>query len=203
MKIKNIVLSALAFGGLLLGSFTDVAEANNTKRENEVEVVQCEQVECELKSNEATLFYMYSNNEGHYFLDPNSEYENLIYVGLNDWKVDSNIKINTAKLHHGQKFIGTFDEEYEWELTGIKKAETEYYNEALQDGLELNQTTLFYMYSNENGHYLLDPNAEYENVIFVDDEYFMFTKDELHHDNKFVGTFADSTMWELVGLTKL
>lgn len=61
-----------------------------------------------------------------------------------------------------------------------------------------NQTTLFYMYSNEEGHYFLDPEAEYENVIFVPlDDYYLSSP---HHGDKFIGTFSDTDLWELEGL---
>lgn len=69
-----------------------------------------------LKDNQTELFYMYSNKEGHFFLDPKAEFENVIFVGLNDYKIDENFKIDIATLHHGKKFIGTFADNTLWEL---------------------------------------------------------------------------------------
>ena len=63
------------------------------------------------------IFYMYSNENGSYFLDPTADVENVIfvpYVALNEWD------INLDTLHHGQKFSGLFDSEYEWELLGLE-----------------------------------------------------------------------------------
>lgn len=84
--------------------------------------------------------------------------------------------------------------------TECKYEDKNYCNNLLTDGLESNQTTLFYMYGNEQGHYFLDPLAKYENVIFVSNDDFMFTKDKLHHGKRFIGTFEDNTMWELIDL---
>lgn len=134
MKIKNIVLSAMALGGLLIGGFTDleIADARTTKVVNEVEELE------------------YTVKEDCDYINPN-------YCG----------------------------------------------NNSLTNGLESNQTTLFYMYSNEEGHYLLDPLAEYENVIFVGHDDFLITKEQAHHGNRFIGTFEDDTLWELVGLEEV
>lgn len=72
-------------------------------------------------------------------------------------------------------------------------------------GLEHNQIELYYMYTNEDGTFLLDGNADTENVIYVshDDMVEWIGSDyvnELHHGNKLIGTFDDDG-WELVGLT--
>ena len=117
MKIKNLVLSVFAFGGLLLGGIAsnDSVEASQTKRENGIEVVKCEQLESKLQSNQTELFYMYSNESGYYFLDPKAEYENVIYVGHDDFL------ITKEQAHHGNKFIGTFEDDSLWELIGLEK----------------------------------------------------------------------------------
>lgn len=64
-----------------------------------------------LNENEAYLYYMYSNEQGHYFLDPSTEYENVIFIGKNDFKL--------SKLHHGKKFIGVFEDQTKWDLENI------------------------------------------------------------------------------------
>ena len=129
MKFKNILLSTVAFGGLMLGGFTSLTvDASQTKRVNGQEVVSCEQVEHQnnkLQSNQTELFYMYSNNEGHFLLDSLADYENVIYVELNDWKIDSNFKIDVENLHHGKKFIGTFTDDSLWELEGLTEVFSE------------------------------------------------------------------------------
>lgn len=73
-------------------------------------------------------------------------------------------------------------------------------NNSLTNGLESNQTTLFYMYSNENGHYFLDPLAEYENVIYIDLDELFIDIDSMHHGKRYIGTFTDNTLWELVDI---
>lgn len=73
-------------------------------------------------------------------------------------------------------------------------------NNALTNGLESNQITLFYMYSNKEGHFFLDPLAESENVIFVGHNDFPKATKKLHHGMRFVGTFTDTSLWELEGL---
>jgi len=68
----------------------------------------------ELQDNQSYLFYMYSNENGHYFLDPEAEYENVIWIGKNDFD-------NMPKdLHHGDKIIGVFVDDEKWELESIK-----------------------------------------------------------------------------------
>ncbi|WP_341323446.1 hypothetical protein NSQ62_08205 [Solibacillus sp. FSL H8-0523] len=82
-------------------------------------------------------------------------------------------------------------------------------NNSLTNGLQPNQTTLFYMYSNDTGHYFLDPLAEYENVIYVGRSDHLAIPDltvsveNLHHGKRYIGTFADNELWELVGLTEV
>jgi len=78
-----------------------------------------------LESNETTLFYMYSNDEGMYFLDPLAEYENVIFVGHNDYKILPELKIDTNTLHHGKKFVGVFADDELWELVGLNEVEYE------------------------------------------------------------------------------
>lgn len=118
MKIKNILLSAIA--ALSLFALTTISADAVTKEFNTA-TNKCLQVASNgLKTNQAELYYMHSNESGHYFLDPLAEYENVIYVGLNDHLTDSNFKIDTPSLHHGQKFIGTFADDTLWELIGLE-----------------------------------------------------------------------------------
>ena len=76
-------------------------------------------------------------------------------------------------------------------------------NNSLTKGLKSNQTTLFYMYSNEYGHYFLDPLANNENVIYVGLDDLFIDIDSMHHGKRFIGTFADSTLWELVDIEEM
>ena len=78
-----------------------------------------------------------------------------------------------------------------------------YGNNSLTNGLKPNQTTLFYMYSNENGHYFLDPLADNENVIYVGLDDLFIDIDSMHHGKRFIGTFADSTLWELIDIVEV
>jgi len=111
MKIKNVLLSVVTAMSLFTGVTTntlakDVKESSN----------KCTQLHSNnLNSNQAELFYMYSNDEGHFFLDPEVTTENVIFIGLNDFKID------TPTLHHGKKFIGTFADDSSWELISIKE----------------------------------------------------------------------------------
>lgn len=68
-----------------------------------------------------------------------------------------------------------------------------------KDGLDSNQDLLFFMYANEKGCYFLQPSAKYENVILVEDH---SSCKNIHHGTKFVGTFTDDELWELVYVEK-
>ncbi|MCL1696292.1 hypothetical protein [Lysinibacillus sp. BPa_S21] len=119
MKIKNILLSIAAAFTLFTGvSNTEVLAKEIKNTSSKCTLVQTSK----LKDNQTELFYMYSNEYGHYFLDPKAETENVVYVGLNDYKIDENFKIDTTTLHHGKKFIGTFADDSLWELMKIKEA---------------------------------------------------------------------------------
>lgn len=119
MKIKNILLSIVTAFTLFTGttSTTDVLAKEIKSTPNKYNVVQTSK----LKDNQSELFYMYSTKEGHFFLNPKAETENVIYIGLNDYKVDENFKIDVTALHHGQKFIGTFADSSLWELIKIEE----------------------------------------------------------------------------------
>ncbi|WGT37954.1 hypothetical protein QH639_19320 [Lysinibacillus sp. 1 U-2021] len=118
MKIKNILLSITAAFTLFTGTTTntDVLAKEIKETSNKCTAIQTNK----LKDNQTELLYMYSNDEGHYFLDPKAEYENVIYVGTNDYKIDKAFYINTTTLHHGKKFIGTFVDDTLLELTGLE-----------------------------------------------------------------------------------
>lgn len=110
MKIKNIMLSMVTAFTLFTGATTNTLAKDVNETSN-----KCTQVQSIItKFNQTELFYMYSNNEGHFFLDPKAETENIIFIGLNDFKIDA------STLHHGKKFIGTFDDDSLWELTGLE-----------------------------------------------------------------------------------
>lgn len=113
MKIRNMLLAAIT----ALSIFTLlITTADAVKLDSNTTPIKCSQTASNnLKSNQTELFYMYSNNEGHFFLDPEATSENVIFIGLNDFKV------NTASLHHGKKFIGTFADDYLWELIKLEE----------------------------------------------------------------------------------
>lgn len=58
---------------------------------------------------------MYSDDTGHYLIDPMAEFDNVVFVGENEFPI-----IN-GSLHHGKKFIGTFDYDALWELTNLQE----------------------------------------------------------------------------------
>jgi thioredoxin-related protein len=109
-KMKKL-LTVLLTIGLSLSALTMNVNAT----------VELEEKQYILKSNEAYLFYMYSNEKGHFFLDPTADCENVVWIVKDDWKIDSNFKIDTKSLHHGKKFIGTFVDDEKWELESIKE----------------------------------------------------------------------------------
>jgi len=116
MKIKNMLLSIVTTFTLFTGAttHTDVLAKEINYSSN-----KCTQSN-NLKDNQTELFYMYSTKEGHFFLDSKAETENVVYVGVNDYKIDENFKIDTTSLHHGKKFIGTFADDSLWELTRLE-----------------------------------------------------------------------------------
>ena len=120
MKIKNILLSTTTAIALFTGITTNT---NVIAKEINDATDKCtlEQTS-KLNDHQTELFYMYSNNEGYFFLDPKAETESVIFVGINDYKVDKNFKVNTTTIHHGKKFIGTFADDSLWELVKIEEA---------------------------------------------------------------------------------
>lgn len=111
MKIKNIMLSMVTAFTLFTGATTNTLAKDVNETSN-----KCAQIHSSsLNSNQTELFYMYSNNEGHFFLDPKATTENVIFIGLNDFKVD------TASLHHDKRFVGTFSDDYLWELLNLEE----------------------------------------------------------------------------------
>lgn len=134
MKLKNAFVSALS--ALTIFAFAGTTQAVTATNSNEAKYEvkgKCEYVNPNycgnnsltngLDSNQTTLFYMYSNKEGHYFLDPLADTENVIYVGRNDYLIDDNFTIDTKTLHHGKRFVGTFDDNSLWELIEIQEVE--------------------------------------------------------------------------------
>lgn len=70
------------------------------------------------ETKELEIFFMYENEIGGFFLEPSADFENVIYIDkqtMNDWNMGD-------EIHHGESFIGIFDNEG-WELFGIKKVE--------------------------------------------------------------------------------
>lgn len=68
--------------------------------------------------------------------------------------------------------------------------------------VENNEIQLFKMYDTEKGTYLLDPKAEYENVILVDKELAVeWEVYGIHHGTEVTGVF-DEEGWELLDIKK-
>lgn len=92
-------------------------EELNTSAYEMVKAFEVSHVESvEVDTIELDVFYMYSNEEGSYFLEPNAEYENVIFIDndtLKEWNV------NTDELEHGMRYTGTFDKDG-WELFGLE-----------------------------------------------------------------------------------
>lgn len=106
MVIKSILISAL-IGIQSVGMVQDI-ESTKTK---DAQVKQQA-----TGQNEIEIFYMYSKGNDNFFLDPLAEFENVIAVSdtdLIEWNIDK------SNLHHGNKFIGLFDQSG-WDLLGIK-----------------------------------------------------------------------------------
>lgn len=109
---------------VVVGSLGNGVVDNESVASVEPVVASASVVEAVIIENDTVrldIFYMYSNESGTYWLDPaTTEGENVIfvpYVALNEWDINLNI------LHHGQKFSGLFDSEYEWELLGLDYVE--------------------------------------------------------------------------------
>jgi len=70
----------------------------------------------DIEEKKIDIFYMYSVEDGSYWLDPESDTENVIWIdndSLKEWGIDS------KKLHHGNKFEGVFTPDG-WELIRIE-----------------------------------------------------------------------------------
>jgi hypothetical protein len=80
---------------------------------------ECGTISNELKENEAYLYYMNSNEQGYFFLEPTHD-ENIVFISYNDY---DEFQIDISILIQGKKFIGTFDDKYKWELLKIKEVQ--------------------------------------------------------------------------------
>ena len=115
LSFKQILVSLLAI--LAIATFSTITsndvEANALPNSNSSQKHSLNQLE----SNQDYIYYMYSNENGHYFLQPSQEFENVILV--NEAKKLKNLDIE--KLHHGQKLIGTFTDDSVWEILEIEQ----------------------------------------------------------------------------------
>src|SRR6185312_6882533 len=92
---KHIMLGIM----IAVGSLEYIDYINKDNTINTEENVQGDNIQLD-------LFYMYSTDEGSYWLDSLAPVENVIFVdfdSLKEWNIDIN------ELHHGNKFLGTFD----------------------------------------------------------------------------------------------
>lgn len=115
--LKSIALGALLATGFLGYSVADNTSNTNVSATNETEDVKSDTVQVSDDTTiELDVFYMYSNGDGTYWLDPTADYENVVFIGydaLEEWNIDFD------ELHHGNQYLGTFDETG-WELLDLK-----------------------------------------------------------------------------------
>ncbi|MGG0667693.1 hypothetical protein ABE073_04105 [Lederbergia citrisecunda] len=96
----NIIKSIMMVAMLALGGYADSMNESNSK----------------VDGMEIDIFYMYSVDDGSYWLDPTTDTENVIWIddeSLVEWNV------NKEELHHGNRMVGMFDKTG-WELLGMK-----------------------------------------------------------------------------------
>ena len=67
------------------------------------------------EDNKIQIFKMYDTEEGTYMLDPEAEFENVIFVERPEAE-----DMGIYGMHHGTEVTGVFDKEG-WELSYIKK----------------------------------------------------------------------------------
>lgn len=108
-KKNGYVLANIALVVGFTFLFVDKMENENVALAHEAEIVSPSYDEIELE-----IFYMYSNKEGSYFLEPTAEFENVIFI---DKQSMDNMHMG-KNIHHGAKFIGVFDSTG-WDLLGI------------------------------------------------------------------------------------
>jgi len=115
LSFKQILVSLLAI--LAIAVFSTITskevEANTLPNIHSSQKHSSNQLE----SNQDYIYYMYSNEKGHYFLQPTQEFENVILVS----EVKKLKNLDIKKLHHGQKLIGNFTDESVWELVEIEQ----------------------------------------------------------------------------------
>jgi len=115
LSFKQILVSLLAI--LVIAIFsTFTSKAVEPSSQSSIDSLHKHSLN-QLESNQDYIYYMYSNEKGHYFLQPSQEFENVILV--NETKKLKNLDIK--KLHHGQKLIGTFTDESVWEILEIEQ----------------------------------------------------------------------------------
>lgn len=115
--MNKILLSLSIATAVITGTnhFTDTFTAHSQSDTSE----NTQTVLNELQSNQSYLYYTHKDNEGYYFLD--AEKESIVYVGVNDYEINSNFYVNEKTLYSGKKFIGTFSKQYNWELIGLEE----------------------------------------------------------------------------------
>ena len=155
------------------------------------------------------VWFLYSNEDGTFWLDYNEDMDVVFHIDddtLNEWKV------NKDELQYGFKMNGIMDDEFNFiEYTGKEQIEAELIPIDVKDSIDTNieygmmeykYIDIWYMYSVDDGSYFLDTAAEYENVIWVDDESLKdwgIDKEGLHHGNKMTGIFTPDG-WELLSM---
>lgn len=129
MKLKNTIVSALSALSIFAMSTMNADAVTSIESTQDAELNYAVESDCKydnpnycgnnsltngLDSNQTTLFYMYTNKEGHFFIDPLADFENIIFVGHNDFPK------YTKNLYHGMRFIGTFTDTSLWELEDLQ-----------------------------------------------------------------------------------
>lgn len=110
--LKSIALGLMVLTGSLSNGET---ESKTVEPVVVVDVVSMNEV-VNSDTVQLDVFFMYGNENGTYWLEPSAEYENVVWIGYEDLK-EWNIEFKS--LHHGNKLIGTFDNEG-WELFGLE-----------------------------------------------------------------------------------
>lgn len=118
--IKSLALGALLATGILGYSVTNIKSNTNASAVSVAEAVTSDTVQVnESATIELDVFFMYSNDEGTYWIEPKSEFENVIYIAyedLEEWGIE------IVELSHGNKLTGIFDITG-WDLLGLEYIE--------------------------------------------------------------------------------
>ena len=197
------MLKSLAFGFLVVMSSLFVNSDYVVAKENE---------SCTTQNRESDIWYLYSNEDGTFWLEYGEEMDVVTHINYEDLE---KWNINEDKLKYGFMLNSVMDNDYNvLRVKGNKQVEMKMIPNEVRQSIDENiayelsddkriELDVFYMYSNEVGSYWLDPaTSEGENVIFVgfdDLKEWNIDLDDLEHGQKWIGVFSEDG-WELFGL---